>query len=101
MENVTSYAPRESYHCPWGCGWTRSWSTRTELLDQIIDHPIYGEIMQRDLIDLDIRLHNCRTYAIAVNKYRRAFNDREAKRRAKSSRPASGDREESRKVHPA
>lgn len=65
-------------YCGNRCGWHRDYTDTVEWLNQLVDHPIYGQIIEADLVQLDIKGHNClRNYEI-VAKFRRYQRERES-----------------------
>lgn len=61
-----------SIQCPHKCGWQRSWTIANE--QKVIDHPLYGPTKTIEVVQLDIRSHDCTEYHNAIVRIRRATN---------------------------
>lgn len=60
--------------CPRKCGWFRDWTERPGWDEEIVDHLIYGPVTEKELVQLDVRNHDCtesHNASIRLNKRRR------------------------------
>lgn len=62
--------PFETWSCRWNCGFTRSFSIDPQKANQIIEHPIWGLVTNRQAAHLDMKSHSCWEYAKALNRAR-------------------------------
>lgn len=50
------------------CRWTRFYDTRPHVQNSYYDHPIYGRVNGKTLVNLDILNHDCDAAAAAHNR---------------------------------
>lgn len=56
---------RRRWVCPRKCGYFREWHDHADYLELLIYHPLYGPILEKELVELDVRTHSCRLYRLA------------------------------------
>lgn len=54
--------------CLHRCGWARSWHDSPAYYARIIDHPLYGPISGRSLVEKDLTDHICGEYLEAIRR---------------------------------
>jgi len=52
----------QTWRCPRGCGYFRTYQLNNWWLNDRIDHPLYGRIPEDQLVTLDISGHDCTMY---------------------------------------
>jgi hypothetical protein len=65
-----------SIRCPRNCGWFRAYTERPGWDGQIVDHPTYGPITEKELVQLDVQSHDCVEHRNALVRLRKARNER-------------------------
>lgn len=62
--------------CRYKCGWFRAWTEKPGWDDEIVDHPIYGPVTEKELVQLDVQNHDCTETHNARVRLRRKKNER-------------------------
>jgi hypothetical protein len=68
-------------YCIHKCGWHRDITEDLTWMSRIVDHPEYGQVIEADLVQLDLKNHNCMKYAEVRAKFRRNQNERNGRYR--------------------
>lgn len=67
------HAPRiQRIECARKCGWFREYTASPEWSAKVVDHPLYGPIPELELVQLDVRTHECVEYHNSLVRLRRA-----------------------------
>ena len=57
--------------CPKLCGYYRPWHDSPAYYDRIVEHPLYGWVNGRQLVEQDIASHDCEQYLAALERLRK------------------------------
>lgn len=85
VHSVDSYSPRtvtippkiEEIYCPRNCGWFRAYTRSDEWMKRMVAHPLYGLILESDLVRIEVQDHSCREYRNAIIRKNRRKVERE------------------------
>lgn len=65
------------WECPRGCGFFREWHAHDDYLQAVVDHPLYGQLLGIELVQIDIGTHTCRQGRLAHSRAKAATLARE------------------------
>jgi hypothetical protein len=66
----------ERIKCPRKCGWYREFRNERWWMDQVITHPVYGLVTGQQLVQLDVRNHDCTEAANAKVRAQKRVRER-------------------------